>query len=45
MGKSKKSLEDLKKVKKLEKKDMGKVKGGKKSKWNRNNGCGSIVPQ
>lgn len=51
MGKTKKSLSDLKKDKKdlqtIKKGDMNKIVGGKndkkKKKWN--NGCGGIVPQ
>lgn len=48
MGKSKKSLEDLKKdLKTLRKNDMKKIVGGKndKNKKKFNNGCGGIVPQ
>jgi hypothetical protein len=48
MGKSKKSLEYLKKdLKTLRKNDMKKIVGGKndKNKKKFNNGCGGIVPQ
>lgn len=48
MGKSKKSLDDLKKdLKTLKDKDMDKIVGGKKGKDDKKggSGCGGIVPQ
>lgn len=49
MGKSKKSLDDLKKdLKTLKDKDMDKIIGGKKGKKDDKkggSGCGGIVPQ
>jgi len=45
MGKKKKTLEDLKKdLNTLPKKNLKKIRGGKKGK-NWNNGCGRIIPQ